>query len=84
MCLAIPGFVVEIIEESPLDRQARVSFDGIIKTISLALLPEVAVGNYVLVHAGVAISVVDEAEARQTFDYLKAIGELDDVEADGP
>ena len=77
MCLAVPGEVVEIVEEGPLNRQARVNFGGIIKTISLALLPEAAVGQYVLVHAGVAISVVDEAEAQETFAYLREIDELD-------
>ncbi|MCF6285428.1 MAG: HypC/HybG/HupF family hydrogenase formation chaperone [Candidatus Hydrogenedentes bacterium] len=77
MCLAIPGKVVEIIEDTPLTRQARVSFDGVIKSISLALLPEATVGEYVLIHAGVAISVVDEEEAQETFAYLKEIDELE-------
>jgi hydrogenase expression/formation protein HypC len=77
MCLAIPGEVTEIQEDSPLTRQAKVNFGGVIKSISLALLPEAQVGQYVLVHAGVAISVVDEEEAAETLAYLKEIDELD-------
>lgn len=83
MCLAVPGEILSIEDSNPLDRQARVNFGGVIKTISTALLPEAEVGHYVLVHAGVAISVVDEAEAQQTFQYLKEIDELDGIE-DGP
>lgn len=77
MCLAVPGEIVEITDDSPLARQARISFDGVIKAASLAFVPEAEVGQYVLVHAGVAISVVDEEEAKKTFAYLKEIDELD-------
>lgn len=77
MCLAVPGEIVEILEADPLMRQARVNFGGVIKTIALGFLPEAEAGQYVLVHAGVAISVVDEEEAERTFAYLKEIDELD-------
>jgi hydrogenase expression/formation protein HypC len=70
MCLAIPGLVLSMEGEGALMRQGRVSFAGIVKVANFAYVPEVRVGNYVLVHAGFAIAIVDEAEALKTLDYL--------------
>lgn len=70
MCLAIPGQVVSIEGRDPLMRQGRVTFAGIIKLVNLAYTPEAAVGDYVLVHAGVAIAIVDEDEALRTLQIL--------------
>ena len=70
MCLAIPGQVLAIVGEDPLTRIGKVAFSEIVKETNLALVPEVCVGNYVLVHAGFAIAVLDEAEARRSLDYL--------------
>lgn len=84
MCLSIPGKLIAI--TSQLDdtfRMGRVSFDGVIKEVSLTLVPEAKVEDYVMVHVGAAISVVDEEEARKTFSLLKQLGELNDLE-DGP
>lgn len=67
MCLAVPGEIVEILSGDPLMRQAKVNFGGVVKTISLGFLPEARPGEFVLVHAGVAISVVDEEEAKRRF-----------------
>ena len=81
MCLSIPGQLIEI--TSQLDetfRLGRVSFDGIIKEVSLTLVPEAKVGNYVLVHVGAAISLIDEDEAKKTFDLLKQLDELHDLD----
>ncbi len=81
MCLSIPGKLIEITNQ--LDetfRTGRVSFDGIIKEVSLTLVPEAEVGNYVLVHVGAAIAMIDEDEANKTFELLKQLGELDDLE----
>ncbi len=78
MCLAVPGKITKITAQ--LDetfRIAKVSFGGIVKEVNLAMLPEAREGDYVLVHVGVAISIVDEEEAHKTFNYLKQIGELD-------
>ncbi len=80
MCLAVPGKVVEIIGDDPLLRSAKVSFSGVIKQVSLTCTPEAKLGDYVLVHVGVAISTVDPEEAAQTFEYLKQMGELDGIE----
>ena len=80
MCLAIPGKIIAITNQ--LDdtfRQAKVSFGGIIKEVNLCMLPEAKLDDYVLVHVGVAISIVDEQEAKITFEYLKKIGEVDEL-----
>jgi hydrogenase expression/formation protein HypC len=73
MCLAVPGRVLAISEGPPLQRTAKVDFAGIRKEVSLACLPEAKPGDYVLVHVGIAISVIDESEARRVFDYLDGI-----------
>jgi len=77
MCLAIPGKVLEIRGEDPLMRTGRVKFGGVVKEINLAYTPDVAVDQYVLVHVGFAISVLDEEEARRTLEMVEQL-ELDD------
>ena len=62
MCLAIPGKLIEITEDDNL-LMGRVDYSGTVQTACLAYVPEVRVGQYVLVHAGFAISVIDEEEA---------------------
>jgi hydrogenase expression/formation protein HypC len=75
MCLAVPGKVVEIVDAGDIAfRRAKVDFGGIRKEVNLAYTPEAEVGKYVLVHVGFAISVIDEAEARRVFEYLKQMG----------
>jgi hydrogenase expression/formation protein HypC len=80
MCLAVPGKILSI-QGVDIERLARVSFGGIVKEVSLVYVPEAQVGEYVIVHVGFALSVVDEAEALQTFEYLKEMGELAELEA---
>jgi hydrogenase expression/formation protein HypC len=80
MCLAVPGKVIDVEGEDPLVRSARVSFSGVIKEVSLACAPEAQPGDYVLVHVGLAIGVIDQEEAEETFRYLKAMGDLDGLE----
>ena len=79
MCLAVPGKILSITGED-FARMARVSFGGIVKEVSLAYVPEAEEGHYVLVHVGFAISVLDEAEAMKTFEILKQMGELEELE----
>jgi len=81
MCLAVPGKIVEISEGDPLLRSAKVSFAGVIKLVSLTCTPDAKLGDFVLVHVGVAISTIDPQEAEETFRYLKAMGELDGLDA---
>jgi hydrogenase expression/formation protein HypC len=76
MCLAIPGKLMNIDESSPITRTGKVNFGGILKEVNLAYVPEVKVGDYVLVHVGFAISIVDESEAAYVFDYLKHLDGL--------
>ncbi len=76
MCLAVPGKIKEIIGDEPLERKGKIEFGGILKEIALAYVPEAKVGDYVIVHAGFAISMVDEDEAAETLKYFKEIEEL--------
>jgi hydrogenase expression/formation protein HypC len=81
MCLAIPGKIVSVsVETDEISRPAKVSFGGILKEINLCFVPEASVGDYVLVHVGVALSVVDEEQAHETLNYLRQMGELDELE----
>ena len=74
MCLAIPGKILSIEnQDDAIFRQAKVSFDGIIKTVNLAMVPEAKEGDYVLVHVGAAISIVDEEEAKKSIEMWKNI-----------
>ena len=72
MCLGIPGRLLEVYEQDGLP-MGKVEFGGIAKEACLAFTPEARVGQYVIVHAGFAISQVDEAEAREIFSYLDEI-----------
>ena len=83
MCLAVPGKIESIEGSDPLLRTGRVNFGGIFKHINLAYVPEAKVGDYVLVHVGFAINTIDEEEARQVFEYLRQMGELEELEAPG-
>jgi hydrogenase expression/formation protein HypC len=83
MCLAIPGKIMEISGDAPLERTGKINFGGILKSASLAYVPEAVVGDYVIVHVGFALSRVDEAEAQQVFDYLKQMEELGELKEGG-
>ncbi len=74
MCLGIPGKILSLSEGDPLC-PAKVNFGGITKEISLAFVPEARCGDYVIVHAGFALTVLDEGEALETLDYLRQMGE---------
>lgn len=76
MCLAIPGKIVSIGDETAFIRMGRVQFGSIVKEASLAFVPQAKVGDYILVHAGVAISLVHEDEAQKIFSYLEKIDEI--------
>ena len=83
MCLAIPGKLIEITDQlDEIFRVGKVSFDGVIKQVSLTLVPEAKIGDYVMVHVGAAISTIDEDEALKTFEILKQLGELHELDTD--
>lgn len=80
MCLAIPGKVVQINNDGEgIMRTGKVEFGGIKKVINLSMVPEVKLDDYVLVHVGLAISIVDEEEATKTLSFLEGMGELDEL-----
>lgn len=77
MCLAVPGKILEITGDDPLFKLGRVSFGGVVREVSLAYVPEAQVGDYAVVHAGFALSLLDEAAALDTleqFAQMQVIG----------
>jgi hydrogenase expression/formation protein HypC len=67
-----------------MERTGKVKFGGVVKSVQLACLPDAKVGDYVLVHAGFAISIVDEQEAREVFKYLAAMEVVSEIQPDTP
>ena len=82
MCLAIPGKIESISGDDPLSRMGKINFGGILKEACLAYVPEARIGDYVIVHVGFALNVVDEEEAQKVFEYLKQMEELGELEDD--
>ena len=83
MCLGIPGKVVSTFREHDV-LMGKVDFGGIIKEVSLAYVPEVKIGEYVIVHVGFALSRLDENEANKVFQYLKEMDELTELKEGSP
>lgn len=86
MCLAVPGKVIQIRNAEGKMSMGRVDFGGVVKEVCLSYVPEVKLGDYVMTHAGFAISTVEEEEARKTLELLGEIEELTqrDAPADRP
>lgn len=80
MCLAVPGKIISIQGDDALTRTGKVNFGGVLKEVSLAYVPEAQIGDYVIVHVGFALSIVDEDEAARVFDYLEQMGELGELQ----
>lgn len=76
MCLGIPGQITEISGEGALTRMGTVSFGGVSKEVSLAFVPDAGVGDYVIIHAGFAISKIDEQDAQETLKLLRELVDL--------
>lgn len=70
MCLAVPGRVLETFDDGVTLKRGKVDFGGIRKEVCLAYTPEVKPGDYVLVHVGFALTIIDEVEAQRIFDVL--------------
>jgi hydrogenase expression/formation protein HypC len=79
MCLAVPGKLLNVKGSDPMLRSGDVSFGGTVRRVNLAYVPEAKVGDYVLVHVGFAINIIDETEAEKVFEYLREMGELDEL-----
>ncbi len=84
MCLGVPGKVLSISEPQADITMGKVSFGGIVREVCLAYVPNVTIDSYVIVHAGFAISQIDEAEALEVFEYLRQIGELEELNVPQP
>jgi len=76
MCLAIPGKVISIAGGDPVFRMGKVDFGGVIKEVNLCYVPEVKLGDYVIIHVGFALNIIDEEEAQKVFEYLREMEEL--------
>jgi hydrogenase expression/formation protein HypC len=83
MCLGIPGKVVETYREHDV-LMGKVDFGGVCKRVCLEHVPAVGIGEYVLVHVGFALSVLDEAEARRVFEFLDEMKQLDELKVPSP
>ena len=83
MCLAVPGKIVSIVVEENLGlRSGKADFGGIRKDICLDYTPDARVGDYVLVHVGFALSIVDEIEAQRVFESLRQLDLLEELQAE--
>lgn len=82
MCLGIPGRVVETYREHEI-LMGKVDFGGVFKRVCLEHVPESQIGDYVIVHVGFALSRIDEAEAKQVFDFLAGMNELSELQVGG-
>lgn len=83
MCLGIPGKVIRTFHEHDV-LMGKVDFGGISKQVCLEHVPDVQIGQYVLVHVGFALSKIDEDEARQVFEFLDKMKQLDELEVASP
>ncbi len=77
MCLAVPGKIMEIYDSSGL-RMGKIDFGGVTREACLEALPEANVGDYTIVHAGFALSLLSEAEAQASLDALRELASIED------
>jgi hydrogenase expression/formation protein HypC len=82
MCLAIPGKILDVEEQDGV-MMGRANFGGIVKQVCLQYTPDAVPGDYVLVHVGFALNKVDAAEAERTYNILKELGQLDELDIPG-
>src|SRR5579863_7337093 len=83
MCLGIPGKVVKTYREHDV-LMGKVDFSGVLKQVCLEHVPDVKIGEYVLVHVGFALSKIDETEARRVFEFLEQMNQLDELHEQPP
>ncbi len=78
MCLAIPGLVQSVQGDDPMKLTGKVSFDGLVRDVSLVFVPDVKVGEYVIVHVGMALSKIDADEALKIIEDIKMVQGMDE------
>ena len=83
MCLAIPGKVTETYRLHDL-LMGKVDFGGVLKQVCLEHVPSAQIGQYVLVHVGFALSLIDEGEAKRVFEFLEGMNQLDELSVPSP
>jgi hydrogenase expression/formation protein HypC len=83
MCLGIPGRVVRVFREHDV-LMGKVDFGGVLKQVCLEHVPSAQIGQYVLVHVGFALSLIDEGEARRVFEFLEGMNQLDELNVPSP
>lgn len=81
MCLGIPGKIIEIYTQENT-RMGKINFNGVELEVCLEAVPEAKVGEYVIVHAGFAISSMSESDAQETLDILEKLGELEEFQTE--
>jgi hydrogenase expression/formation protein HypC len=79
VCLAVPGKVTSIDDSNPELKMANVNFSGVSKEVCVQWLPDVKIGDYVLVHVGFALNKIDEKDAEETLKILREMGDLDEI-----
>ena len=84
MCLAVPGRILSVDIEGDVNRCGHVDFEGIVRVVNLSCVPDAGIDDYVLVHAGVAISKLDEAEAARTLELLRQMSESGQNDSEVP
>ncbi|MAT45126.1 MAG: HypC/HybG/HupF family hydrogenase formation chaperone [Anaerolineaceae bacterium] len=83
MCLGIPGKIIDIDSSSGM-RMAKIDFDGVVRQACVEAIPEAKVGDYTIIHAGFALNVLSESEAKETLDMLNEIANIEEeLNADG-
>ena len=82
MCLGIPGQVVEWLDHDPIFGRAAVEFDGVRRVCHMACVPDAEIGEYVVVHAGIAISRINSEEAQRVLEELRDLGLADELPVD--
>ena len=83
MCLGIPGKVIKTYREHDV-LMGKIEFGGVTKQVCLEHVPQVQIGQYVLVHVGFALQAIDESEAAIVFDFLRSMDQLDELKVDSP
>ncbi len=77
MCLAVPGKIIKILDTRPLFRSGMIDFSGVTRNVNLTFVPDANIDDYVIVHAGIAISTVDAEEAQASLDAFQKLADLE-------
>ncbi|MBN1996958.1 HypC/HybG/HupF family hydrogenase formation chaperone [candidate division KSB1 bacterium] len=82
MCLAIPGKIIQITQQEKDNRLGKVNFAGVVKVVNLTYVPQADVGDYVTVHVGFALNVMDQHDAELVISHLNSVSEQNEAKLD--